>query len=321
MQPSDSLPNIENAILSISGALGNQMANTMTHPYKFRARRTTAMNTSAGAFAKITFDTEDYDINSNYASGTYTVPVSGYYLVTARASFGNNPGQALLAIYKNGSIYQRGNHLINTSGVQGPLISDIVYFSQNDTVEIYVFADNAVAFETTAGSQAYFGMHLLSRDGVLSLGSVTNPAAVAYKFNVYLAADQSIGIGATTKITFNTEEFDTGSNFDSTTNYRFTVPVSGFYHFDLCGRVGNGVGATGTSLLLLYKNGAEIRRGDATKGTGDNLSDSKSTINCTLQLVAGDYLEAYWYNGDPGSARSVTGGSNKTWWTGFYLSA
>ena len=37
-----------------------------------------------------------------------------------------------------------------------------------------------------------------------------------------------------TKIVFNAKEFDTANAFDSTTNYRFTPQVAGYYQFNSC---------------------------------------------------------------------------------------
>lgn len=311
MQPS-SLPNIENAILSVAQSLQAVNQNTMTHPYKFRARRNAAMNTTAGAFAKITFDLEDYDINNNFTSGTYTAPVSGYYHVTARASYGTNPGQALLAIYKNGAIYQRGAHLRELTGVSGPVISDIIYLSQNDTVEIYVFADNAVAFETSAGSQAQFSMHLLSRDGAISLAAVTNPNAIAYNFSVYRNSAWTTGAGAFAKVAFNTKVYDTGSNFDATTNNRFTAPVTGYYSFQ------TGISTTANATrhaVALYKNGVEVKRLQDSGVIGTATLTVRG--EAVLRLNAGDYIEVFHF-----TTAGVAGGATDilTWFSGYFLS-
>lgn len=44
-----------------------------------------------------------------------------------------------------------------------------------------------------------------------------------------LSSDQSVSSGTWTKLELATEIYDTGSDFDSTTNYRFTAPVAGYY--------------------------------------------------------------------------------------------
>jgi len=74
-------------------------------------------------------------------------------------------------------------------------------------------------------------------------------------FSAYLATNQSIPNNTVTKITINTELFDTASYYDNTTNYRFTPLVSGYYQ--IIGAVADVSGGTSGGLRAhLYKNGA-----------------------------------------------------------------
>ena len=59
-------------------------------------------------------------------------------------------------------------------------------------------------------------------------GGVNTPAFLAT-----LSADQSISNSTLTKVQFNTEVFDTNSNYDNATNYRFTPTVAGYYQLNL----------------------------------------------------------------------------------------
>lgn len=75
-------------------------------------------------------------------------------------------------------------------------------------------------------------------------------------FRVYLSGDQTVTNTVNTKVQLDTEVFDTANCFDSTTNYRFTPNVAGYYQFNVT------VGAGATSGLLynyiqIYKNGAQ----------------------------------------------------------------
>ena len=80
------------------------------------------------------------------------------------------------------------------------------------------------------------------------------PAFSAYQST----ASISISSGVWTKLTINAEDFDTNNNFDSSTNYRFTPTVAGYY------QIGGSVRVTYASISLLrlavYKNGTEYRR-------------------------------------------------------------
>lgn len=139
---------------------------TDSNPYKFRARRTSAFTPTAATFTKVTFDTEDFDTNSNFASGTYTAPVSGFYQFHARYSqAGGVPGaDFVFALYKNGSAYQRGSHVSSSATNDWGLnYADMIQVTANDTFEVYVYSSNAVAVETGTSQQAYFGGYLISR--------------------------------------------------------------------------------------------------------------------------------------------------------------
>jgi hypothetical protein len=48
-------------------------------------------------------------------------------------------------------------------------------------------------------------------------------------FSAYVGTTQNISATTWTKMQFNTENFDTANCFDSTTNYRFTPTVAGYY--------------------------------------------------------------------------------------------
>lgn len=138
---------------------------TDSNPYKFRARRVAAFTTSTAAFKIINFDTEDFDTNNNFDTttniGRYTVPVSGFYQINGRVSV-NGITQSLVALYKNGSIYQRGTHQ-NVNAVVGNNYSDIVQLTAGDYIELAVYTDNANNIETATGTQAYFTGALVSR--------------------------------------------------------------------------------------------------------------------------------------------------------------
>ncbi len=107
-----------------------------------------------------------------------------------------------------------------------------------------------------------------------------------FKFNVYRAAAYTTVSNALTKMPVDTKDYDTSTNFDVVTNFRFTVPFTGFYRFS--GRYST---ATTRALITLYKNGAEVRRGQDTSVASGNIG---AQVNADISLVAGDYIEL-WY--------------------------
>jgi len=106
-------------------------------------------------------------------------------------------------------------------------------------------------------------------------------------FSVYLSANQSVSNTTATKIALNTEEFDTANCFDSTTNYRFTPTVAGYYQFNgLC--VNSGTSIT-NNWFRLYKNGTAY-----SSGLGGGVTSGYLTLNDLVYLNGTtDYVEFY----------------------------
>jgi len=68
-------------------------------------------------------------------------------------------------------------------------------------------------------------------------------------------SNQTITAGAWTKIQLNSEDFDTDNSFDSTTNYRFTPKVAGYYQFNTM-IFNTGKTAGQQNEIAIYKNGS-----------------------------------------------------------------
>lgn len=135
----------------------------------------------------------------------------------------------------------------------------------------------------------------------------------SYKFSAYRNGAWTDGNGAFAKVQFETELYDTGSNYDSATNYRFVAPIAGFYHFDVT--VASVVAGVQYSILALYKNGSVLRGlAQHTVPTGSN--NVIQSGGATLQLAASDYIEVF-HQGTGGAG--LTGEVN-TVFQGYYVS-
>lgn len=132
----------------------------ISNPYKFHVKRISAQSTSAGAFAKINFDTEDYDTNNNFDNATnfrYTAPVSGFYHFDAAANTNGGAGSFFtIAIYKNGASLVRGVE-VNSTGSVGVTVSDTIQLTAGDYIEIFVFASNTVAYDVGSAFPFFSG--------------------------------------------------------------------------------------------------------------------------------------------------------------------
>lgn len=151
--------------------------------------------------------------------------------------------------------------------------------------------------------------------GVLAVDNVDNP----YKFGAYLSASQGVSAATWTKANLNSEDFDTNSNFDNATNYRYVVPVTGYYFIQ--GQIAlstTGTTNTANAAGAIYKNGSAVINGTQIAGSGDIKTILRVNMSRLLYLTAGDYMELYGYFSESG--RSFAGGSDKTFMSGFLVS-
>jgi len=137
-------------------------------------------------------------------------------------------------------------------------------------------------------------------------------------FSVYLNGSQSISNNTSTKIQFNTEEYDTANAFDSSTNYRFTPQKAGYYQ----------INATcyfqGTSMtniqLYLYKNGANHKY--SLVATGISVGNYQITVSSLVYLNGStDYIEAYGYLSASSGNAFNGGAAGSTYMTGCLVRA
>ena len=121
----------------------------------FSAYQSSAQTLTGSTYTKITFTTEVFDTNNNFASSTFTPTVAGYYQINCGISVGSTASVVLLYLYKNGNpIYLLSN--TNTSVVSATSGSGLVYMNgSTDYVEVYALfvTGQAVA---TGQSNTYF---------------------------------------------------------------------------------------------------------------------------------------------------------------------
>lgn len=133
-----------------------------TNPYKFSVYRAAAQSSSSSP-AKVTFDTETFDSNSNFAAGTYTAPVAGFYFFTAVAgntAAGVTPIFAYL--YKNGAVAKRGSGAESAATGTYSEVTGLLQLAANDTVEVY-FVGGAGSTMGVGADKCYFDGYLVSQ--------------------------------------------------------------------------------------------------------------------------------------------------------------
>jgi hypothetical protein len=118
-------------------------------------------------------------------------------------------------------------------------------------------------------------------------------------FSAYLGATQTVSNGVATKLSINTEIFDSTNAFD-TTNFRFQPTVAGYYVV-----VGRGQGAAATSGTIMnvhiYKNGALLQTGQPYIPPSGS-SSMTATISGVVYLNGTtDYIELWGTNSGSGT--------------------
>jgi len=127
----------------------------------FSAYKTSHQSYSNNTWTKITYDTEEYDTNSNFASSTFTPTVAGYYLFTARNQFiadGVAMAEINSAFFKNGSIAKTGTYKYQPAALTaqfGSNISAVIYCNgSTDYVECYGRTDGSTLYVYGAAGAA-----------------------------------------------------------------------------------------------------------------------------------------------------------------------
>ena len=156
----------------------------------------------------------------------------------------------------------------------------------------------------------------LSVTGVTTLtGGFTVGATAAPAFSAYLAATQNVTNATWTKITFNTEIFDTNSNFDAATNYRFTPTVAGYYQINGAYAANSTATNPNQVNIAIYKNGSAY---NYVYTAGSQVALASVNISSVVYFNGStDYVEFYAYmNTASGTPQVYQSGSIFTYASG-----
>jgi hypothetical protein len=112
-----------------------------------------------GAYVKVTFDTERYDTNSNFASSRFTPTVAGYYQINSHLVYltTSSVGQVVLALYKNGGVETYTNFVTHTNTGSSINLSYLISMNgSTDYIEMYFYMSGAGTLSVQAGPQTTF---------------------------------------------------------------------------------------------------------------------------------------------------------------------
>lgn len=116
-------------------------------------------------------------------------------------------------------------------------------------------ADNTGILQLKSGGTT---IATISSTGLaLNTGNITVPSSAAPTFSAYSTLTQSTSANVFLKVTCNVEEWDTNSNYDNSSTYRFTPTVAGYYQVSCFVSLNN----TTTRLIAsIYKNGSQAKK-------------------------------------------------------------
>lgn len=187
------------------------------------------------------------------------------------------------------------NTYSNLGGSQG----DIIYFSGSNTPSTLAKNTSSTRYLSNTGSSnnpAWAQIDLSNGvTGVLPVANGGNGVAAIPMARAYRATNQTITTNTVTKITLDTESYDVGSCFDSSTNYRYTPNIAGKYLVTCQMHIETKTATPGIQIIYIYKNGAEYSRGDYRFNTG--AAETSVGFSDTVSMNGStDYLEIYCFH-------------------------
>jgi hypothetical protein len=129
----------------------------------------------------------------------------------------------------------------------------------------------------------------------------------------YRTATQTIGTGSFTIINFDTQEYDTDSAVTTGASWKYTVPTGkgGIYHVSASTNLTPA--ATGQSILAVYVNGSEKRRGVHLQQSGALLFLGPH-VSADVKVNAGDTIDVRLFQ-DSGGNQTTEASASCTWVT------
>lgn len=152
----------------------------------------------------------------------------------------------------------------------------------------------------------------------VTAGSFTTGVAGVPSFSVYNSSTTTLTHNAFTKIQFQTKEFDIGTYFDATTNYRYTPLVAGIYRFNWQVWTTSTNVATSTQYVsVLYKNGSAWKYG----ATGTIVGNAATSNGSALVNMNGstDFVEVFFNNGNAVNDESTNANAIVTYFMGEWM--
>lgn len=207
-------------------------------------------------------------------------------------------------VYRNGVRLAAADYTA-TNGTTVVLASGATAGDSVVTESFYVSSVlNAIPATAGAVNSTYLaagsvGTTQIAAGAVVQADLATGVAGTGPAFSAYRSTNQTVVNNTATKVQLNAEDFDTANCFDSTTNYRFTPNVGGYYLFTFSIYGINSTSNLELNFAQLYKNGAAVepaiaRAGSYTYTPANQYVDGNAGASVLVYMNGStDYIELY----------------------------
>lgn len=146
--------------------------------------------------------------------------------------------------------------------------------------------------------------------GAVTTAKITGGPA----FRAYRSTNVAVSNNNWNKFAANVESFDTNNAFDSSTNYRFTPTVAGYYQVNVAISIEGSSVTRSRCIAAIYKNGVIVSR-----GSDNQTSETFVSVLSDIVYLNGstDYIEAYGYISSGGGTVVFTGGDALSYFSAF----
>jgi hypothetical protein len=189
-----------------------------------------------------------------------------------------------------------GSDIVFASALTG---SDSIDFITvlGDVLNVGTVSDGTIGLAKLSATGTKDDTTFLRGDNTFQTIGTNTPA-----FSVYLTSGTSLTNNTLTKVSFDTENYDSNHAVSSGT---FTVPAGQGGKYFIYAQLS--IACTSQSSTWIYKNGSTVTQ-NVIEASGNYFSDISSTASALLNLTAGDYIEIYGRGISSGTV-SLNGGS------------
>jgi hypothetical protein len=284
-----------------------------TRVVAFEADAQIPTGTLAGAYNIAKFGTVTKDTHAGYSTGTglYTVPVSGYYAVSATLEISGTfaaPNYSACSIQRNASPSNQVSGALKAqaslSTIFSPGCSGVIFCNAGDTLGVYSVSGGSSLSYTNSTSGSSF-----------CITRISGPAQIAASESVNCrytnVAGSTLTKTANNTVPFATKDYDSHNAWATDT---FTAPMAGKYSVkSTIGIASGSTWAIGDYIELdILKNGTAAASATPILFFGAFTSQFAAQISGTFNLVQGDTIKIQCYP-SKASASNVTLATTVGW--------